>query len=346
MITFYLDQPLNYLQLDKSGVVSIYEEWPRYFRDAARIPAAIGHDPSYYSSIVLGGMGASGTSCDILKDIILANSKINPIVLKGEDLPPSVDGRSLVIIYSVSGNTAESVAMAETATDRGAEVICISSGGKLKEMAVAKGYKHIEIPKLLLPRASLPYLILPGLKLVGPFLDMPIENEIEDLCNTITTASIGISLRSRENTDHSKRMADFLLCGLPFCFVSPALISVATRFKNSLNENAKMHCIKESILEASHNEIVPFTFENNVTPRVLLLRWTGDSQIVRERFNRIASLLSSNGHEVFEFIASGNAMSAIMSAIYVLDCATIHAALMRNMDPSPTPAIEILKRFS
>ena len=83
-----------------------------------------------------------------------------------------------------------------------------------------------------------------------------------------------------EKSNVAKQIAQFLADGFPFCYSSPSLLSAATRFKNSLNENAKMHCIRESILEASHNEIVPFTFDHSFqTPKILHLRWKQDPSI-------------------------------------------------------------------
>ena len=38
-------------------------------------------------------------------------------------------------------------------------------------------------------------------------------------------------------------------------------------------------------------------------------------------------------------------LNAIISSIYVLDLSTIHMATMRNIDPSLTPAIDLLKGY-
>ncbi|MGB6673569.1 MAG: hypothetical protein WBE34_14150 [Candidatus Nitrosopolaris sp.] len=58
----------------------------------------------------------------------------------------------------------------DEASERNAEVVCISSGGQLREEAAIKGHKLINIPNLALARASLPYLIMPGLKLINPLI--------------------------------------------------------------------------------------------------------------------------------------------------------------------------------
>jgi len=101
-----------------------------------------------------------------------------------------------------------------------------------------------------------------------------------------------------------------------------------------------------SVLEASHNEIVPFTFSpENTDRRVLLLRWSNDASLVRERFARIKTFLEAIGEPVLEVqIEEQSLLTAIISAIYLLDYSTIYLAKSRNIDPSPTPAIDILKR--
>lgn len=45
-------------------------------------------------------------------------------------------------------------------------VICISSGGKIREMGHKHGHRHVNIKDVDYPRAALPYLLMPGLKLI------------------------------------------------------------------------------------------------------------------------------------------------------------------------------------
>jgi glucose/mannose-6-phosphate isomerase len=145
----------------------------------------------------------------------------------------------------------------------------------------------------------------------------------------------------------AKKIAGFLDESIAFCFTSPFLFSVGTRFKNSLNENAKVHCLRDSILEACHNEIVPFTFNDSNSPhKVLLVRWGQDLPIVNERFTKVKLFFKEIGQPLMEITAAEKSMiNAIMSSIYILDYATIYMAVTRNVDPSPTPAIDILKRI-
>jgi glucose/mannose-6-phosphate isomerase len=336
------------LNVDQQRLYLVYEKWPDYFKEAANLSCSLDHEASFYESVVLCGMGGSATSCDILHDVIHLFSNVPSTVIRGQNIPNKVNKRSLVIVSSVSGNTKEMILNMEQATARNAEVVCISSGGKLKEEAAKNGHKSIIIPSLALPRASLPYLIISGLKLIDSLLKNSVEEEILMIHSNLSKIFENISASVPYDKNVAKRIAGFLdNSSIAFCFTSPFLLSVGTRFKNSLNENAKLHCLRESILEASHNEIVPFTFNDSNSPnKVLLVRWKEDSPIVNDRFDKVKLLFKEIGQPAMEIVAvDSGIINAIISSIYILDYATIYMAVTRNVDPSPTPAIDILKRI-
>lgn len=335
-------------KVDQERLHLIYEKWPDHFKSASSINISPDHSPDYYDIVVFCGMGGSATSCDILHDLMNAHSRTVSAVIRGSGLPESIGKKSLVVINSVSGNTAETVLAMQEAMKKRSEVICISSGGKLKELAEANGQKHVMIPNFSLPRASLPYMVMPGLRVIDPFLENSMDHSIKNLYSHLLEIKKNISSRTSEKTNISKQVASFIRNGFAFCFTSPYLLSVATRFKNSLNENAKVHCLRESVLEASHNEIVPFTYPyEGLTPKVVLLEWVNDNPITKERFRKVKSFFSKINQPLIEvYSTEDNLIAALLSSIYILDYATIYMAISRKIDPSPTPAIDILKGTS
>jgi glucose/mannose-6-phosphate isomerase len=337
------------VNVDQKKLYQIYEQWPEHFKEAARIFCKLDHEADFYDSVVLCGMGGSATSCDILNDALRYHTNLHSMVVRDQYMPLSIDEHTLVIAKSVSGNTQETISMLEAASERNAEIVCITSGGRLKEIATKNGHKTIIIPDMSIPRASLPYLLMPGLNLINPFLPKSLRDENSSIPRMLSNISkdIGVSVPDRKN--EAKKIAGFLENSLTFCFTSPYFVSAGNRFKNSLNENAKVHCISESILEASHNEIVPFTFENksNFSRKVLFLRWKEDRTIVRMRFQKVKHFFRSMDLPFREImVRDGNLISAIVSSIYLLDYSTIYMAITSAIDPAATPAIDILKKAS
>jgi glucose/mannose-6-phosphate isomerase len=295
-------------------------------------------------------MGGSGTSCDIINNLMQSYSCVPSSVVRGHNLPACINKHSLVIINSVSGNTQEAIVTMEQALDKGAEVFCISSGGILQEKVKLTGNKHIRIPNIGLPRASLPYLLMPAIRLISPFLKESLKEEISAIPRSLSAIARDISVTVSDESNVAKKIANFLNGTFAFCLTSPQLVSVGNRFKNSLNENAKVHCINESILEASHNAIVPFAFnkyggnDDTLFPKVLLLTLTNDSALVKGRFDRVTSFITEIGQSLMKINMSGDSLiNAIISSIYILDSSTIYMAISRRIDPSSTPAIDILK---
>ena len=338
-------EELDFKRFDQNRLYRIYEAWPKYFSDAARFACKPERDRDYYNSIVFCGMGGSATGGDILQELMSSFGTIPGFTLRGQRMPPHIDDKSLVVVSSVSGDTSETVLMMKEALHRNAEVICISAGGKLEKEAKEANLRYIKIPNMSLPRASLPYLLVPGLSIISPFLNISIEDETKSIGENLANLFKIINMNVPEETNIAKKVVSFLLTGFPFCYASPCLLPAITRFKNSMNENAKLHCVRDSILEASHNDIVPFTFTDMMpVPKVLLVRWLYDDSTVSDRFNKVRSLFEQVVHSVMEIrISDKSLLNALVSATYLLDITTIYMAIAKNTDPSPTPAIQLLK---
>lgn len=337
------------LKSDQSKLYSIYEKWPQYFRDIyhnnKETVYKLDHESSFYRSIILCGMGASGTACDILNDILHRLGPVPTSILKGQDMPSYVDKHTLVIVNSVSGDTLEAISSLEQAAKRAAEVVSISSGGVLRDKSLKYGYRHITIPQASHSRASLPYLLMPALRVIAPFLSAPISQDMSRISDNLSDIHHNISISMPFESNTAKQVAAFLNEGFAFCYTSPLLLSVGTRFKNSLNENAKVHCVRESILEASHNEIVPFTYHSKgLIRRAFLVSWKYENNISRQRFKKIRSLFNQINQPVMEMKSPYRSLiNAIICSIYLLDISTLYLAVSRQIDPAPTPAIDILK---
>jgi glucose/mannose-6-phosphate isomerase len=330
-----------------SELATIYDYWPEHFSQAIDLGLSINNQRGNHKSIVLCGMGGSGTSCDILHDLLNSYSKIPSMVVKGGRVPSSTDKNTLAIVFSASGNTQETILMTKQAYNMGAKVVCISAGGKMKELTGMPRLIHIDIPKLLVPRAALPYMLIPGLYILKDLMDPTIPRKISEVCTVLSEIRDKISTSVPYQDNSAKNMASFLNDGFVFCFTSPSLRSVGTRFKNSLNENAKLHCSVESVLEASHNEIVPFTYLGKLDPKkVLLVHWIKDSEISRIRFDKLCYFFSEIGQPFKKFeIESESLLNALVYGTYFFDFVSIYLAGIRKINPSPTPAIDILKRL-
>jgi glucose/mannose-6-phosphate isomerase len=74
-------------------------------------------------------------------------------------LPDYVDGRTLVISSSYSGNTEETLAALEEAERRGAQIAVVTSGGKLLGAAKQKSHSLFAIPAGIQPRMATLYFL-------------------------------------------------------------------------------------------------------------------------------------------------------------------------------------------
>ena len=121
------------------------------------------------SSMVITGLGGSGIGGTIAIQLVAAQLKIPVIINNDYTLPEFVNENTLVIVSSFSGNTEETLEALKKAQLAKAEIACITSGGKLAEIAKTKNYNLIILPKAFSPRAMLTYSVVQQLFLFNHY---------------------------------------------------------------------------------------------------------------------------------------------------------------------------------
>ena len=329
-------------QIDKSSICSAYDKWPEYCKNAFN--RNIDVDEKLFenvSSIVFSGMGGSGTTGDILADWMRLKCRIPIHVAKNYHLPAFVDDKMLFIALSVSGGTEETLTALVEADSAGAKIIAVSQGGEMEQICQKKKLFHLKIQQRILPRVTLPEVLYSVLNLLthSTFLD-GLRDQIQDSIQSMEEIGKKICQAYEYEHNPAKQFATWMLGHIPAAYCSPLQRGVGIRFKNSVNENAKVNAIAAEILDACHNELVSWNHKENSVLKPVLVRNKSDPDEISARFDVFKEMLQRNGHEVFETPLHGStALSGIVSSLYLLDYTTIYLGILRKIDPTPIDAV-------
>lgn len=325
-------------KFDTQKVHEIYDIWPdiskkSYFSDIKEI------NLEKCSHIVFAGMGGSGTIGDIFSSI-LSKTDTHVTVVKGYHLPRTVNSNSLVVVTSISGNTIETISILENARKSGAKIIAFSDGGKIQELCLNYNIEHRNIPKYHSPRASFTSFLYSMLRVLKPIIPI-VESDILESIDTLKKISKKINSNNLTIENPSIQISEWLK-NSPIIYYPWGLESAATRYKNSLQENAKTQAMIEDVIEASHNGIVGWSRKNNF--QAILLRGVDDQKTTIERWNILKEFFESKNIEHIEVISeNGNILTKIIGLIYLLDYSSIFYAIKLKVDPSPVDAIDFIK---
>jgi glucose/mannose-6-phosphate isomerase len=284
-------------------------------------------------------MGGSGTIGDVFSSILSKND-IHTSVVKGYLLPKTVDENTLVVVSSISGNTHEPLTILENSKNSQAKFIVFSSGGMIKEYALKNKMNYQEIKMEHSPRASLPKYIFSMLKT----LESVIPVKKSDVLDTISKMEIvrkNISSNNLNENNTSLNLAKWIT-GIPVLYYPWGLQSAAIRFKNSLQENSKLHVVTEDVIEACHNGIVSWERNSNMQP--ILIQGHDDYFKTIERWKILKEFFNSKQIEYKEISSvKGNIISKLVNLIYLLDYSSIYLAVLSKTDPTPVKPIEFIK---
>jgi glucose/mannose-6-phosphate isomerase len=289
--------------------------------------------------IVFAGMGGSGAIGDIFASV-LSKSNMHVNVVKGYILPKTVDSDTMVVVISVSGNTVETLSILKSAQKLCSKIIAFSSGGEILQYCKKNEIQHRIIPQHHSPRASFTSYLYTMLKVLHVTLGIKQGDIIESIAELDKIKKEIYSLNLTE-TNPSLNLAKWIK-DTPMIYYPFGLQSASIRFKNSLQENSKMHVFSEDVMEACHNGIVAWEKKSNVQP--ILIKGQDDYIKTKEIWNVLKEFFKENNVEYKEITSiNGSILSKIINLIYVLDYATIYKAVLNGIDPTPVKSIDFIK---
>ncbi|MGI0141269.1 MAG: SIS domain-containing protein [Candidatus Micrarchaeales archaeon] len=247
------------------------------------------------------GMGGSGIVGEVLKhitnkDIIFSKMPIRENV-------------NWVLAVSYSGNTTETIHTVKSMRKRGARIIAITSGGKLPKYADIV----VKLPAGMLPRDSFPYILSASLAAIG------CKKELKEAIKAVKSTSLR----------PAKKIVDIIDGKTPVIYSSGWMVAAAKRFKQQLNENAKMFAFFSKMPDSFHNDIEPF-FWNDKTKFIPII--IGNGYLA----HKTAKLLP----QAFQIKAKKtNKVLEVVSSIYLLDYVTFKLAEKRGADRISIPGI-------
>ena len=327
------------LKYDSQKMFEVYDSWPKISTNSYKSDLK----PIEFSGIdhiVFAGMGGSGALGDTFASI-LSKTNLHVSVVKGYLLPKTTDEKTLVVATSVLGNTTETLTVLNSAVKMNCKIVAFSSGGKMEEFCKKNKVEYRKLAFYHSPRASFAGYLYSMLKILNDILTVE-EIDVHESIDSLNKMHTMVSTQNISETNESLNIAKWIN-GIPLIYYPWGLQAAAIRFKNSLQENAKMHALTEDVVEACHNGIVAWEKSSNVKP--ILIEGTDDYIKTKERWKILKEYFKENEIEYREIHSVGRSiLSKLICLIYLLDYSSIYLAVQRKIDPSPVNSIDYIKK--
>lgn len=291
-----------------------------------------------FKNVLITGLGGSGIGGTIISELIADRVAIPVLINKDYHIPNFVNEDTLVIASSFSGNTEETLNAFEIAKSKGAELACISSGGALLDIAKAQSLNYIQLPTGKSPRAMLSYS-LTQLFVLFEHYGLIDNFYVEEINNTIQL----IDREEESIVAEAEKITALIHDKIPIIYATQGFEGMAIRFRQQINENAKMLCWHHIIPEMNHNELVGWT-EKNESLAVLFFRNESDFKKNQQRIEITKTVVSKYTPHIIEIWSKGN--TAIQNTLYFIhlcDWVSVLLSDTRKVDPIEVRVIDYLK---
>lgn len=323
---------------DPRGLYKIYDAWPEI--SSFTYENTTNHvDFKNIDHIVFAGMGGSGTIGELMSSI-LSKSNLHTCVVKGYLLPKTVDKNTLVVTTSISGFTVETLTILEKASKLKCKIIAFSSDGKMQDYCIKNNVMHQRIEQIHSPRASLPTAVYSLLAVLSTVLKIK-ESDVKESIRMLYKTGEKINSNNLSTSNPALSIASWI-DQIPIIYYPYGLHAAAIRFKNSLQENSKIHAMTEDVIEMCHNGIVSWEKPSKVQP--ILIRGTDDYIKTKERWQILKRYFKLHDIDFREILSvQGSILSKLINLIYTLDYTSIYHAVTNETDPSPVSSIDYIK---
>lgn len=318
---------------------ALVQDFTNQLREAKAIAEkAVISESKTIKSVLITGLGGSGIGGTIISELLADSCPVPIIINKDYFLPAFVNESTLVIVSSYSGNTEETLSAMSAAISKKAQIVCISSGGKVLELARQHQFDFIEIPGGKPPRSCI------GLGLVE-MLKVFVAKGLADK-KIFADLDKSIALLDSENEaikTEAKKIAERLTNKFPILYSLGSCEGTVVRFRQQINENSKMLCSHHTFPEMNHNELVGWTTRNE--DLVVVTFHTGfDYARTKKRYDVCRPIFEKYASAVIDIHAKGDSkLEQFFYLINIGDWISCYIADIRGIDPVEVKVIDHLK---
>ena len=289
-------------------------------------------------SMVITGLGGSGIGGTIATELMAKQLKIPAVINNDYSLPEFVNENTLVIVSSFSGNTEETLQALQEAQAANAEIACITSGGKVAEIAKENNYNLIILPKAFSPRAMLTYSVVQQFFLFHHYALIN-DSFVNEIKSTVTLLEKEVS--AIKDLAHQTALA---LHSKTFVIYSESSIEgVAVRLRQQINENSKCLGWHHVIPEMNHNELVGWAGGKSEYA-VILLRTAHEFSRSKVRLDISTEVIKKYTSTVIPLDAKGTTL--LEQSFYLIllgDWISVYLAELNQVDDVEVKVIDYLK---
>lgn len=337
-------------RIDRRGMIAKVLDLPEQCARAAEIAAD--WSPSSTAStdtnlIVISGLGSSGLAGDMLAAVGGDHLDVPLIVSRDYRLPGFVDKRTLVVCMSYSGGTEETIETYSEARKKGANIACITSGGKLARMADEDGVNLQRVPEGLVPRVAIGYMFVSLMFLLERLeLLRPISGRLAGAISALKPARDDWRPECPADENEAKLLAFELHERIPIFYGSPGVTcATAYRWKCQCNENAKVHAFCNTFPEMNRNEMLGWELANleSESFAAVFIRDPDDSPHLADRIHITATLIPRGFMSRTIELRGDSPMERLLWGFLLGDLASVYLAALYEIDPSQVTGIDRLK---
>jgi glucose/mannose-6-phosphate isomerase len=289
-------------------------------------------------SIIVCGLGGSGIGGKIIGLLFNEELKVPFILSNDYTIPACVNENTLLIASSYSGNTEETLYAVKEGIRRGAEIVVITSGGEMLDLAREHKWNHLVVPKGQQPRAMLIYSLVQQIYILRSY-NLISDNELFNL----EKVAAFIDQNSQQIKTEAERIAKLIHGKTPIIYSGSYFEGIAIRFRQQLNENAKVLCWNHVLPEMTHNELVGWAGGSDSFAAVYI-KTDFDHPRTNYRWEITKEIICKKTRFVTETRAKGaNRLTQNFYLIHLTDWVSLYLSDLKQVDAVEVSVIGHLK---
>jgi glucose/mannose-6-phosphate isomerase len=326
----------------------LIQRFPAQLKEAVEIAsgAKLSALKTSINKVIICGLGGSGIGGTIAREILFDEAVVPIEVLKAYSLPSYLDEHTMVICSSYSGNTEETLECYDLAQNQKArpngssgraKIVCITSGGKILELAKKDGNDYIVVPGGMPPRSCLGYSLTQLLHVLSHYKLAP-QKSVD-----ISAAAEMLEKNQESIMSEAHHIAKKLLDKMPVIYSTALHEGIAIRLRQQLNENAKILCWHHVVPEMNHNELVGWS---HAYPEIAVILFIDKDENPRNklRMEFCRKVFSKYAAEIIEMPGKGNnSVEKKLYWIHLGDWVSMFLSEKRNVDAMDIKVIDNLK---